>query len=269
MYSGSSILRKLLSPNKLPPSQIAAIPTEKTLHPINGIKAESYQALFDLKNRRQLLQVNVLSSGHQENYQSMIVEVDLISNTLILDTLTPITPYAPIKVGDHLSVSHHSNGELLCFSGRLKAISHDRDALYAMELPEEIGYTSRRFYPRWNPGAKHSLLLRLNSPLGIPWSARVINVSAGGARISVGGNLSNQLRRDTHFTKLMLRINNELTIECAAQLKSYKYNRRPYEHTELSLAFRNMNFQQRLQLQNYICFQIENDAVPNPALAAL
>ncbi|GAB1258151.1 hypothetical protein NBRC116494_26530 [Aurantivibrio plasticivorans] len=213
--------------------------------------------MFQLQQTRQLLAVDILDGFHPNSYQSMIVGIDVWDDTLWLDSFTPENIYEPVKIGDKLTIQHRQHGQILNFQGHVKIITDDRYPLVGITLPAEIGYRSRRLYPRWQPDAGHNAICRVTSPIGIPWSAKIINLSAGGARLAIAGNLASQLSRGCYFNKLQFNLDNAVRLECAAELKTSRFARRPYEHTLLSISLRNIAVSDKIKIQNYVCYQLE------------
>ncbi len=222
----------------------------------------NYVPLLELQDKRQLLQVEVTGSRHSQSYQSMIVGVDFVKQKLLLDALGPENPYCPVIVGDKLQVTHQKQGQILSFSGELTDIIPDKESLiYLMELPSNIAYKQRRFYPRLSsssPGFQaFSPTLQLKSPIKTPWHCSLKNISAGGICVSVPGNVSPLLQVGALLPRVKLQIG-EFSICSELRVKSYRHHRKPYDQTSLSLSFSDISFQDRLRLQNLISFQLEN-----------
>ena len=220
-----------------------------------------YIPLLELQDRRQLLEVEVVGNCHLQSYQSMILGLDFVRQLLLLDSLTPINPYCPIVLGDALIVSHKQQGQVLSFKGKLMDIIHEgNQLLYAMELPAEIAYQQRRLYPRLtiNGDIKNTNALRINlkSPLKTPWHSSINNISAGGLRASIAGKVVSQLSVGQQLPAAELYLH-DMKIHSALTVKSFRQERRPYERTEISLAFANITPQDRIRLQNVIGFYLE------------
>lgn len=218
----------------------------------------NYTPLLDLQDRRQLLRVEVVGSCHPQTYQSMILGIDFVHKHLILDSLSPINPYCPIVVGDRLQVSHQQFGQVLNFSGELIDVDSENGHLnYLMALPTQIAYTQRRFFPRLDGARLHAINcdigLKIRSPLKMPWYATLINLSAGGMRVSVPGKVGAQLNLGEQLPLANIRLG-DLSFATPLKIKSFRQQRKPYEHTAISLAFTNINPQDRIRLQNFVVF---------------
>ena len=218
--------------------------------------AANYDPLLELQEKRQLVRVEVLNSLHPQSYQSMIVRIDFSRREIYLDALTPINPFCPVVMGDTLVVSHHDHGKILSICGELQSVvTQDDNLYYVINLPDEIGYKQRRFYPRLAVDQVGMVKLRLWSPLRIPWHTRVRNISAGGARLSIGGNITQQLKKNCLLPNCDIELETGQAICCKALVKAFKYARRPFEHTEVSVEFSELGFQQKNWLLQWIDFR--------------
>lgn len=230
-------------------------------HPIKPVHAQlnnaliEYQPLLELQDRRQLVRVEVLNRIHTQHYQSMVMRLDFMRKLIYLDALTPLNPFNPVVVGDMLVLSHHHLGKILVVQGELvDIITEDGEMYYLMSLPNDIGYKQRRFYPRLDVDQNSIVKMRLWSPLRIPWYTRVANISAGGARLSIGGNVSGQLKNNLVLPNCDIQINSGQNINCKAIVKGFRYQRRPYEHTEVSIEFLELGYQQKNWLLQWVDF---------------
>ena len=98
--------------------------------------------------------------------------------------------------------------------------------------------------------------LRLWSPLRIPWHSRVKNISAGGARVAIGGDISKQIEKGCILPNCDIELETGQNLCCQATIKAFRRLRRPYEHTEVSVSFTNLGFQQRNWLLQWVDFHL-------------
>ncbi len=71
-------------------------------------------------------------------------------------------------------------------------------------------------------------------------------------RLMVGGNIADQLSRDCILPRCEFSLYDQLHIRCQAQVKAYRFQRRPYRRTEISIAFLDLAPQQAAQLQQLV-----------------
>ncbi len=225
---------------------------------------ERFGPLMELQARRQLLEVitdrqrpnadteqRPNADSQWQSCQSMILEINFGSGYILLDE--PVPRIDHLQPGDHLTVKHHHKGELLTFRSRLLHIGTSQgNRCYALALPESVGYRQRRLYPRLTLSQQQPLTVRLQSPLRTPWFATAHNISAGGMRVALGGNALPQLQRDCLLPSCEFSFSPDFQVHCKARVRGYRFCRRPYRHTQISLEFVDLSPQQRLQLQQLI-----------------
>lgn len=210
-----------------------------------------YAPLFELQERRQLLEVICESSG--EHFQSMILSINLSQGELELDELFPAPQRHQLQPGDLLTIRHHQNGQLLTFTSALTSVVRSLDApIYSLLLPESVSYRQRRATDRIMLSRQQPLTVRMQSPWRTAWYATANNISAGGMRVIIGGNVLDQLQHNSLIPSCEFALHPDLPIHCQARVRSYRFIRRPYRHTEISMEFLDMDPQQRLQLQRFI-----------------
>ncbi len=214
-------------------------------------KITNYAPLFELQEQRQLIEV--ISQRTGETYQSMILAVDLNREQLELDELFPQPADFIYQPGDKFTVKHHHQGLVLSFTCTLNSIVMSLSSpIYTLQLPEQVNYQQRRQFTRLTLSKQQPLSVRLQSPRRTPWYATANNISAGGMRLVIGGNVLDQLQHNTYLPECEFRFNHDFQIRCQARVKGFRFLRRPYRHTELSIEFKDMGPQQRGQLEQLI-----------------
>lgn len=214
-------------------------------------KINSYAPLFELQERRQLIQV--ISDRTGESYQSMILSVDLNQEQIELDELFPQPADYIYQPGDVFTIKHHHQGQVLSFSCTLNSIVMSLSSpVYTLQLPSEVAYEQRRRFTRLTLSKQQPLSVRLQSPRRTPWYATANNISAGGMRLVVGGNVLDHLQRNSYLPECEFRFHNDFQVRCQARVKAFRFLRRPYRHTEISIEFRDIGPQQQMQLQQLI-----------------
>ena len=214
-------------------------------------KINSLAPLLELQDKRQLIEVVCDKTG--ERYQSMILSVNLADNTIALDELFPQPIYGAYQPGDSFTVKHHIDGKLLSFKTRLESLSlQNNSPIYNFELPKKAEYQQRRNSARIVLSRQQPLTVKLLSPWRTPWYATANNISATGMRVVVGGNVIDQLTPGCLVPNCEFTFHPEIDIRCQAKVRAFRFLRRPYRHTEISLEFSDMAPQQRMQLQHLV-----------------
>ena len=71
-------------------------------------------------------------------------------------------------------------------------------------------------------------------------------------RVVVGGNVLDQLQPGALLPMCEFSFHEELQIRCQARTRGFKFHRRPYRHTEISLEFIDLPHQQAAQIRQLI-----------------
>ena len=248
-----AVLRKFYQPEAEPTAPAVAPEPD----PLPGLK--HYSPLFALLRKRQLLEI--INDQTAERYQSIILDINVAAGLFMLDDLFPANPAQPVRVGDTLTLRHHYRGQVLSFSSPIIDIEHTQTApLYTLKLPKEVGYRQRRRWPRVVLSQQPPLAVRIKSPLRTPWFATAQNLSAGGMRLNVAGNLLDQLSYDQVLPLLEFQFNQDFRIRCRARVKGFRFSRRPHRHTQISVEFVDMPAHQGLQLEAFVNALIDKDS---------
>jgi c-di-GMP-binding flagellar brake protein YcgR len=214
-------------------------------------KINSIGPLLALQEKKQLIEVVCSKTG--ERYQSMVLAVDLQQDIIALDELFPNPTYGTYQPGDQFTVRHHEDGKLLSFTATLDSlILQDGSPIYNFVLPEKVSYQQRRSSTRILLSRQQPLTVKLLSPLRTPWYATANNLSASGMRVVVGGNVIDQLHPGSLLPNCEFTFHPEIDIRCQAKVRAFRFLRRPYRHTEISMEFTDMAPQQRMQLQHLV-----------------
>ena len=220
----------------------------ETPSPTNPIPPQ-YLPLAELQKQRQLLEVRI--TGASRVYQSMILAIDAERGLLWLDDLFP--QQLLLDTGDEITLRHHRNGEQLSFSSPILAWGSNYGANgLAIILPDHLLYTPRRQFRRADMGDKPSLSLKLRA-IGQDISyGSVLDISSGGLRASVPGNMLGQLRHGALLPLCEFTLSDELTIRCSARVRSFRLLRTPHRHTQVSIEFIDLPVERAQQLQQFI-----------------
>ncbi|NIB43281.1 hypothetical protein HBA55_26980 [Pseudomaricurvus alkylphenolicus] len=232
-------------------SRKPATPTETPA--LNDLSStiKRYAPLFALQDKRQLIEV--ISERTGDTFQSMILAVDLANRTLELDELFPQPADFIYQPGDRFTVRHHQHGQLLTFTSTLESLTLSLGTpVYTLTLPEQVGYRQRRTSTRISLSRQHPLTVRLQSPRRTPWYATANNLSIGGMRLVVGGNILDQLSRNVLLPRCEFSFHSDFKVQCQARVKAFRFLRRPYRHTEISVEFKDLAPQHQLQLKQLV-----------------
>ena len=197
-----------------------------------------YSSLIRLQDERQL--VEVIVEGHTDSFQSMIVGVDLYNQQLIIDDFSPRIQNREALIGQTLIIRHQHNRQMLKVTASV--ISWEESSqCFLTHLPEDVEYQPRRQEARLFLSGKVPLSATIDPLYGPPWYASIVNMSVGGMRVVVTGDLRNQLHKHKLLKRCELNLDDNNAISCRGRIKSFSYHGRPYRRTEVSIAFESMN----------------------------
>ncbi|HTF96572.1 MAG TPA: PilZ domain-containing protein [Cellvibrio sp.] len=210
---------------------------------------DQYLPLWELQKTRQLLEVKI--HGASRTYQSMILAVDIDRGLLWLDDLFP--QQLLLDTGDHITFRHHRNGEQLVIHAPVVALGSSYGAVgFAIELPEFAVYTPRRSFPRYAIGHESPLSVKIRTLGQEPSYGTLQDISAGGLRLIVAGNLLPYLRHGAHLPLCEVNLSDELQIRCKARICAFRMGRSPYRHTQISIEFLDLEEEKRLALSRFL-----------------
>ncbi|MET0356925.1 MAG: PilZ domain-containing protein [Cellvibrio sp.] len=253
-----------VSTSKAAAPQLPSTRTLASVSPISRLKdgaADKYEALHQLLNQRQIIEVKV--EGSSLSYQTLVLAIDVQRGLLWLDDLFPKQHL--LEIGDRITLRHHRNGEQLSFSSPILAWGTNYGANgLAILLPEQVSYIPRRQHRRADMSDKSSLNLKLRAVGHDAVYASLLDISSGGLRASVPGNLLGQLRHGALLPLCELILSDELTIRCSARVRGFRLLRLPHRHTQISIEFVDLPFERQQQLQQFInniiyLYQPENE----------
>lgn len=216
--------------------------------PTNNVP-EQYLPLAELQNQRQLLEVKI--TGASRVYQSMILAIDAERGLLWLDDLFP--QQLLLDAGDEITLRHHRNGEQLVIRAPIVAMGSTYDALgFAIALPEFVYYMPRRSSPRFIIGHQSPLSVKIRTLGQEPSYGTLQDISTGGLRLIVAGNMLPYLRHGALLPMCEVDISDELQIRCRARICAFRIGRSPYRHTQISVEFIDMEEQTRTALARFL-----------------
>lgn len=203
------MLRRWLKRQRtVPPQQAAAASPAKATQPkaaasradgdLSSLR-EVYLNLFDVQRSHALIDVAI--DGVDARYQSIILNVDPLRGTIVIDELFPGgfvgLPGQPVTVTVRLDGSRR-----LTFNTHIIA-RRDDDGLdsYSLALPESLDYNQRRGAFRLQLGQGWGIVTEFIAPDHQRCAARVRDLSSTGIRLEMqGGDLATgDVLEDLHF----------------------------------------------------------------------
>jgi c-di-GMP-binding flagellar brake protein YcgR len=195
---------------------------------------EQYLPLAELQNQRQLMEAKI--SGTSRAYQSMILAIDVERGLLWLDDLFP--QQLLLDTGDEITLRHHRNGEQLVIRAPVVALGSTYGASgFAVALPDFVYYQPRRSSPRYVIGHQSPLSVKIRTLGQEPSYGTLQDISTGGLRLMVAGNMLPYLRHGALLPMCEVDIAEDLQIRCKARICAFRIGRIPYRHTQICVEF--------------------------------
>ena len=236
---------KLLSPNKLLSPKVLRYfsagqqtsPKSETQRLQLIQQIDHYAPLIAFQDHRQLLEVSL--PNHLDTFQTMILGVDLYAQQLIIDELTPHLKNPEDLVGYDIILKHYHQRQVLAIDTQVQTYNPQTHSL-VVTLPENIGYGPRRNSRRLEILGDMSAKAVIYPVYGSPWYATIKNISTGGLRIAVAGDIRTHLRKHLFLKRCELQLN-DTQLRCTGRVKAYSYQSRPFRHTLVSIAFESLS----------------------------
>lgn len=249
------LVRRILQ--KLAPAQ----PTQTFIEPPAPVFTAP-AAIRELHASGQL--ITVTRANDPISYQSLILAIDPQRRLLWLDDLFPAQPY--VQAGDTLEVSHHHNGEVLIFRTTVIALGKDCDVDgLALSLPNAVHYRPRRQWPRLTLAQRSPVPVILSLPGAGAQYGQLLDISAGGARVTVPGNWRAQLRPGDLLPLCQFTLAPGLTVRCRARVCAHQSHHRPWRQTHISLAFTDLSSAVSEDVQRFVLSRLRATPVNRAA----
>ncbi len=226
--------------------------TEATVTTTNNrllAQINRYASLIRLQDERQLIEV--ISPDHTDSFQSMIVGVDLYNQQLIIDEFSPKIQNPTALVGRTLVLRHQHNQQMIKVTCEVLGWEEKSHCLL-LTLPEDVNYQPRRHELRVELTGSAPLTATIDPLYGAPWYASISNISTGGMRILVTGDLRNNLHKNKFLKKCNITLANGSEVPCKGRVKAFSYHGRPFRRTEISIAFESMSEDDHAELRQAV-----------------
>ena len=228
----------------------ATMPAPMTAEDFMG-HFDQYRQLMMLQDQRQLLEV--LLPEQKNSFQSMIVGIDFVEGRFSLDEFSPQLVHPKELLYQTVIIRHQKHWEALEFAARIIGWSEQAHC-YHLALPELAGYQPRRTHNRLVLAKRDILNANISPPYGAPWYATVKDISQGGMRVNLSGDIRGHLHKGKVLPKCQIMLDKDITIICRGEVRAYSYFGKPYRHTEVSIAFSGMSYLHQENLQNFISY---------------
>ncbi|MEH6557078.1 MAG: flagellar regulator YcgR PilZN domain-containing protein [Oceanicoccus sp.] len=214
-------------------------------------QVDHYSSLEKLRVSHEWLDVKVTKTNH--SYQSLVLEIDIENNELLIDELFPPEHLDDVQSGDTVQIITRSKRQPVDFYTRILSREFSNGTTsWRLELPTEIGANHNRnafrVYVEGEPGLEIEIYQNDQALADV----RIINLSMDGLKLSFN-NETRQLLDDFQILEdCLIRLPNDSDIDCSIELRNLYDIRTPYPHLlgggKLVIA----DPQQRVKLQQFL-----------------
>lgn len=182
--------------------------------------------------------------------QSLILAIDANRDLIWLDDIFPAQD--SLTEGQTLRISLRQDFESCYFTSTVIAIMHKpQGRMIALHIPTEIHRAPRRTHRRFTlPGPALNAKIRATGLHAE--SCQVINISAGGMRVTLNGNLLKYYRPGTPLPFCRFALGPDILITCRATIKASMLDKTVGRKTQVSLVFADIALGQRQQIDTYL-----------------
>ncbi|MDH5392815.1 MAG: flagellar brake protein [Gammaproteobacteria bacterium] len=205
------------------------------------------QSLKDNKTR-----LSIRCENSDQFYQSSLLSIDLLNNTLLIDELFP-TPGMALNRDLLLHCEFHDGGCTSSFSSKLVTATHSSGfPALIINMPDTMLTEQRRNTFRLPTPSHQSIAATLSAGLSSSLSGYVKDVSNDGLRINIIGNHSDALTQGDTLNGCKIKLDQGRLIECQLTIRSKRYIRSPYRHTQLGTEITALKRKDRDLLTQYV-----------------
>lgn len=221
----------------------------KAQHDVLMTQLQQQTSLLKLQENRQVIEF--LLPDSDQPLQTIILGIDLYERKLRIDEPSPLRIPPNELIGKTVTIRHQQEQLMLCFS--VMVLDYDPiDQTLSIDLPYQADYQPRRIEPRieFSDESVHSA--NINPLFGAPWYAKLINISQGGMRIAVAGDLRNQLHKNLPIQRCEIDLGFKRPLRCGGRVKSFSFYNRPYRHTLVSIKFEDISDNDLAYLDDFL-----------------
>lgn len=209
--------------------------------------------LTHLKNNNCRLLIKL--DGNSQVFQSLILSVDELNKTLLIDDLFP-TPVNNLNHSHLLHCEYHENGLTTSFSSQLIKITRINGlSALLINYPDTVEQEQRRGSFRLPLQDDKILSAKLTSNQYSILSGIIKDISNNGIRINIHGNKTAELAQGDILNNCKIMLDESMQIECQLTVRNKSYFNRPYRHTQIGAEITNIQSSQRNLLTQYVIKQ--------------
>jgi c-di-GMP-binding flagellar brake protein YcgR len=217
----------------------------------SAVAADPYTNMEKLRDQHEWIEVKLIRTDRR--YQSLILQIDIENNELLIDELFPPENLQAIEAGERVEISSQSRSKPVSFFTRILARNFsDGKGSWLLELPSEVGQnlnrSSFRVYVENEQGLDIEMVAE-DGPLSL---VHIINISAEGIKLSFAKESLPQLKKQQVYRGCLIRLPNGVDLDCDIELRSIYSIHTPRPHILGGGKLTINNPQQLVKLQQYL-----------------
>jgi len=191
-------------------------------HDVLMSQLQQQTSLLKLQENRQVIEC--LLPDSDDALQTIILGIDLYERKLLIDEPTPTRLPLEELIGKSITLRHQQGQLMLSFC--VIVLDYNR--------------------------VEKTLTIDLPQLFGAPWYAILNNISHGGMRIAVAGDLRDQLHKNLPIRRCDIELGFKKPLRCKGRVKSFSFYTRPYHHTLVSIMFEGLDDQSHAYLDDFL-----------------
>ncbi|MGK0498995.1 MAG: c-di-GMP-binding flagellar brake protein YcgR [Oceanicoccus sp.] len=217
----------------------------------DNTETDHYASLEQLRINHEWIDVRVNKTS--QSYQSMVLNIDIEANELLIDQLYPPQDINQLGSGDMVEIHSQSKRNPVSFYTRILAREDKQgEAAWRLELPEEIGINQSRSAFRVYVEQEQDLAIDIfiaDQPL---YRVNIINLSAEGIKLSFSAQDGQRLENFQTLEDCIIRLPDGFDVDCRIDLRVLYSIRAPVPHFMAGGKVEVKQPQQRIKLQQYL-----------------
>jgi len=201
--------------------------------------------------RDQLSEVKLRFAGVDAPYTARVLDLD--NDSVLLQNVVPRDGTNHLSEGTEFSISGRADGLFVYVTGNKAELSGDRtDAYFKIAMPATVLYQQRRRTQRARIPVQenvHRSHIRLGNIQ--PLYARILDISATGARAEVAPARPNSLRANQQIENCLIHIPNQLSIDVDLMIRHADFSE-IHQTMECGLELVNPSAEVATQLKSFL-----------------
>ena len=213
--------------------------------------SNQYQRLEMLRDQHQTINLRVVHSNN--NYQTLVLRIDLDNKELVIDNLFPPLSQEILNTGDTVELISQAPDCLLNLYTRV--ICHEqegKESYYRLELPMDMGKNHNRKSYRVYVDGERNLSINLGIDEKELNNVRINNLAVDGIKLYFVNNIQDKLSIGRFFDQTVITLPDGYNIDCQLQIRNRYLFRATRPHSIAGGTLLISNAQQQKKLELYL-----------------